>query len=408
ADAALKSAKTELEIQETENTSTLEKALITQEKATLDLQKYREGDAPKERRNLEIAIKTAATTHSRSKKKYEDSQKLIESNFIKKTELENDQIEFERSVVQLEGANLDLDMFNTYVYPMTLKDKETALKDAQRSIESASKRAENLLLGKQVAVQRAEKHLKSQTKRLADVIENLEKMVLKAPVPGIVLYGDPKNPWTRENVKIGGEVWGDNTVFTIPDLRVMQVKLGVHEADINKVKENQPVQVTMDTYSGLSLTGKVTRIATIANSSQSGGSQASVKKFDVLITVDGAEKLKLKPGISAKAEIHIADLKRVLHVPLQAVFLEDGDQWVNVSVGAGRHERRKVEVGLSNDNYIEIKGGLEEGEQVLLFNPDIGREKRQPSGSGGGSGDAEGPGEADADNGATEEGNPDQ
>ena len=52
----------------------------------------------------------------------------------------------------------------------------------------------------------------------------------------------------------------------------MMVRVDVHEADINKIKQDQDVTVTMDTYPGLVLEGKVTKIASVANSSDYRGS----------------------------------------------------------------------------------------------------------------------------------------
>jgi HlyD family secretion protein len=212
--------------------------------------------------------------------------------------------------------------------------------------------------------------MKQQLKERQD---ELAKMVLKAPCPGIVIYGDPRYGWwDQNNFKVGGEIWGGNTLFTIPDLRVMQVKVQIHEADINKIKTDMNANVTMDTYDGLNLKGKVTKIAAIAAGSGNpyGGDQQEVKKFDVEITLEGTTAVELKPGISAKAEVMIDTRKDTLYVPLQCVFLEAGKQWC-YAVVANVPNKREVKPGLSNDTYLEILEGLKEGEEVLLYNPTV-------------------------------------
>ncbi|HGY91904.1 MAG TPA: HlyD family efflux transporter periplasmic adaptor subunit [Planctomycetes bacterium] len=395
AEAQVKTAETELEIQVGDNKANMEKAKIALEKAKLELERYRDGEAPKEKRRLRIAIKNAETTYTRAKKKFEDSKALFAQKFIKKTELEDDRIAFERAEVELEGSKLDLEMNDTYTLPMTLRDKQTAVSDAERNLSTVEKRSANLVRNKEVNLNRAKKHLKRLRKNLKEVKEGIEKMTLTAPVPGIVLYGDPKNPWTRENIKVGGEVWGGNAIFTIPDLRVMQVKLQIHEADINKVKVGQSVRVTMDSYPGLVLEGSVTKIATIANASRRGtGSSAAVKKFDVLVTLDGSGGQELKPGVSAKAVIHVADLADTLYVPIQAVFFEEGKPFCHVALGNGEHEKRAVKVGLSNDNFIVIEEGLQPGDRVLLYNPEIGKETQAIPEDGQGSGPENAPADA--------------
>ena len=139
-EADLDTAQTELDIQQTENVATIEKAKITLTKAGKELERYLNGDAPKERRNLEIAIKEAETTYSRSKKKYEDSPKLLERNYITRSQVEQDQIEFERAEIQREGARRDLEIFGTYTRPMAMTDRQTAVSDAQRALDNAGKR----------------------------------------------------------------------------------------------------------------------------------------------------------------------------------------------------------------------------------------------------------------------------
>ncbi|MFG0328888.1 MAG: efflux RND transporter periplasmic adaptor subunit [Phycisphaerales bacterium] len=370
--ANLDTAQTELDIQNSENTATIEKAHITLEKAEKELERYREGDGPKERRQLEIAIKEARTNFSRAKKKYEDSLMLYEQNYINKSEVEQDEIEFERSEIQLTSAERDLDIFEKYTYPMTMMERETAVKDAERSLENAEKRAQSTLRQKEVAVESQEQQLQNLQSHLDEVIEEIENFTIAAPSPGIVIYGDPSQPWYRSEIKLGGSIWGGFTLFTIPDLRVMQVRVQIHEADINKVTEGLPVTVTMDTYPGLTLTGQVTKIASIAGAGDNAfGGSDEVKKFTVDITLESDDELQLKPGISAKAEIFVEELTDVLFAPIQCVFLEDGAHYCYVMDDAGLPSRRPVEVGTNNNSFIEIRDGLSEAARVLLYNPNL-------------------------------------
>ncbi|MCA8975695.1 MAG: HlyD family efflux transporter periplasmic adaptor subunit [Planctomycetes bacterium] len=369
-ETSLKTARREHEITEVENVANKAKAGVALERAQKELEKYRDGEAPQQHKKLEVAIKDAETDFNRKKKNLEDSQKLLAENFIRKSELEDHQIDFERATVQKEGADLDLMIFDKYTYPMQMADLQTKVADATRDVETTAKRAESTLEQKAVTVQSNEKRLKAQQKQLEERKEELENMSLKAPCPGIVVYGDPHQPWYREDIKVGGEIWGGHTVMTIPDLRVMQVKVEVHEADIDKVAVGQKAVVTMDTYLGMTLEGEVSKIASIAGGQNQWGGSGQVKKFDVEITIM-AESLDktLRPGISAKAEIQIETRTGVLFVPLQSVFAEDGEQFCHVMESDKGPQRRKVEIGAANENYVEITAGLVEGEKVLLYNP---------------------------------------
>jgi HlyD family secretion protein len=370
-EVALKSAVTELEIQTVENTANLAKAKVALEKAGKELEKYQDGQAPQERRKLEVAIKDTETEFNRAQKNLADSKQLLEQNYIKKSELEDHQIAFEKATVQKEGAELDLKIFDKYTFPMTMTELQTKLADAQREVATVQKRGESTLGQKQVAVQQAEKRVKMQTTQLAEKQEEIENMVLRAPCPGIVVYGDPHNPWMRTQIHVGGSAYSGQPVLTIPDLRVMQVKVQIHEADIDKVKVGLLATVTTETYPGLLLHGEVSRIASVANGENDWGGPVEVKKFDVEITLKTDAGLHLRPGISAKAEIHVDKRPGTLFVPLQSVFAEGGEHFCHVLQPGGGPVRRRVEIGSSNDTYVEVTAGLNEHEAVLLYNPSL-------------------------------------
>lgn len=374
-------SQAELEIQRGENLANVEKAQIALDKARNELEKYRDGEAPKERRNLEIKIKQAETKFSQTKKNYEDSLILLEQGFINKSQVEQDEIAFEEAQIALEAARRDLELFERYTLPMTLTERQTAVRDAERGVQNAEIRAQNTLRDKEVTVRNHEQRLTLQRNNFEQLKKEIEYCTIKATTPGLVLYGDPQQGWYSERMKVGGNVWPGNTLFTIPDLRVMQVQLQVHEADINKLKQNQPATITMDTYPGLVIRGEVTKIAQVAASQNPWGGDDDVKKFKVEATMQELEEVKLRPGISAKCEIFIDKLDDVLFVPRQAVILEEGKHYCFVASG-GKPERREVEIGVSSDAFTQILRGVAEGETVLLYNPTLGESvetKQKPS-----------------------------
>jgi HlyD family secretion protein len=373
AEANLANSRNELEIQKADNAAAIEKAQITLDKAEKDLEKYRDGEAPGERRKLDVEIKNAETEHSRMKKKAEDSDVLYKQDYISHSQLEEDQISWQASIVKLESAQRALALFEKYTQPMTMTDKETAVRDATRERGNADLRADSALRQKEVNVEQNEKRLKRLQDRLEKNQTEIEKMTVKAPSPGIVLYGDPDQPWARENIRLGGEIWGSMMLFTLPDLRIMQVKLAVHEADVNKLAMGQSAKVTMDTYPGVTLDGEVAKIASIAGSGNPWDRDPEVKKFDVSVTLKDTGEMKLKPGVSAKAEIFVDDRKDVIFVPLQCVFPREGKSWAWIVNGGGQPEAREVKTGASNDQFVEVTEGLREGERILLYNPSLPR-----------------------------------
>lgn len=369
--ADLDRAKTELDIQTSENTGKIEKAQLTLDKATQGLEKYLGGDAPKELRTLTIAIKDAEINHSQAQKKHEDSQKLFERHFITKTQVESDRIEYERTDLKLQAAKGDLELFNKYTYPMTVAEKKAAAIDADRTLINEGKRAKSALRQKEVGVESNKLKLQNLQQQLAIVKKEIEFSTIRSPSPGLVIYGDPNQPWYRNQVRLGNQIWSGMTLFTIPDLRVMQVQVQIHEADINKVKVGQTAVVTMDTYPGIVFNGEVAKIASIAGDPNS-RRQAEVKKFAVDLVLESTEGLTLKPGISAKVEIFVDRLENILTVPLQSVFVENGNHYCYAVSEDGGYVKREIETGTSNETSLQVLRGLTEGDRILLYNPSIG------------------------------------
>jgi multidrug efflux pump subunit AcrA (membrane-fusion protein) len=111
--------------------------------------------------------------------------------------------------------------------------------------------------------------------------------------------------------------------------------------------------------------GKIDRIAPTAVVKN------NIKGFQVEIRIEKPDE-RLRPGMTADVVVPINKAENVLAVPLTAVFAEPDDSKV-VFVAAkdpkAAPEKRPVEVGVSNIQYVEIKTGLDEGETVLLSRP---------------------------------------
>jgi HlyD family secretion protein len=92
-----------------------------------------------------------------------------------------------------------------------------------------------------------------------------------------------------------------------------------------------------------------------------------LKVYPTTIKIDG-EHDWLRPGMSAEVEILVDRLQDVVYVPLQAVSYFDDKRVVYVNRG-GQPEMREVEIGTFSDSFIEIRSGLQDGEEVLLLAP---------------------------------------
>jgi hypothetical protein len=91
--------------------------------------------------------------------------------------------------------------------------------------------------------------------------------------------------------------------------------------------------------------------------------------FTVKISLGDTNDAGLKPSMRCKANIHVGRVSNSLFVPLQAVFHTGPLAYVYVPRGGG-YDQKKVEIGRASELFTEIVSGLEEGQMVLLREPE--------------------------------------
>jgi HlyD family secretion protein len=130
------------------------------------------------------------------------------------------------------------------------------------------------------------------------------------------------------------------------------------EIDAPKIREGQPVRITLDALPGKAFSGKVRRVAPYVSAVEK-----QARTVDIEAVFDHPEEAgRLLVGYSADVEVVLAARKDVLRVPT-AALLEGGRVLV---VGAdGRLEERKLKTGLANWEYTEVVDGLAAGDRIV-------------------------------------------
>ena len=315
--------------------------------------------------NAEKEVTDRTNELEQAKAELASTNASIESNM---KQLENSyqiqQYDFESNKLTYELAKFEADIRRREM-ELTFKKSELSLEQAKQKLES-QKIIDKATLGK------SELRVKQAVQRLKDAQTALADLTIKAPKSGLVVFREIWGPSGRAKVKVGDSPWPGQELITIPDLSEMKVKTKVNEVDISRVKRDQPVVITLDALPGPMYTGKVTSIATLAR--REGDSE--VKVFDVEVVIDGSYK-ELKPGMTAQCKIVTGKIPNTISVPLESVF-DKGDTTV-VYVKKHGFERRPVQIGSKNSDYVIIENGLKQGEEVALRDPsvrleDIGKE----------------------------------
>jgi len=179
-------------------------------------------------------------------------------------------------------------------------------------------------------------------------MSKLDQLEIKSPMDGVVagIYRQPGE------TAMAGEWIGD--VYNTSDMRMWTE---VDDIDILQVKQDAPVKVTVDALTGVTFTGKVTRVSTM------GKDMNGISRFSVEIEVVGGPQLR--PGMQARAYIDAGSATDVLLVSLEAIFDEDGVSKAEVLNPDGTTKVVSLKLGLMNDRVAQVENGLEEGELVI-------------------------------------------
>jgi len=197
--------------------------------------------------------------------------------------------------------------------------------------------------------------------------ELLSKTRIKSPIDGVVIQVDIK---VGETVIAGTTNIPGSTMMVVADPSETLTEVQVDEADIAQVREGQSADVFTAAYPDTPLSGTIQSIASVAR--QTPG-QASLS-FLVKILMDKQDRMKIRPGMSVRADIYTESSDETLAIPVQAVLYDEEtdeddegeeEQTYVFVMQDGKAIRKDVEVGISSDSDQEITDGLEEGESVI-------------------------------------------
>ncbi len=317
--------------------------------------------------DLSNSITMAEENLEKSKYNLAGVQKLYDNKYASETQLRESTLQVKRQEVEIEKVRITRSLFKKFEFPKQVEQLLSNYFEAKLALERTESRARSQLAQVKARLNTAESSLKARQERLDTTKEQIESCTIRAPSPGQVVYYSSFERYTLYQVEQGIEVPRGYPIITIPDTTQMKVEIKVHETWINKIQLGQKARITTTAFPDKVFTGTVLKKAALADS-QSSSLLADVKVYTTDVGIDGSHDY-LRTGMTAKVEILIEELKDVLFVPIQSVVSEEGGEnkicYVMTDNGS---ERRPVEIGLFNDDFVEIKNGLADGEQVL-FNP---------------------------------------
>ena len=233
----------------------------------------------------------------------------------------------------------------------------------------------------------------------------LEKTSIFSPLDGVISLLSVK---LGERVVATGEFAGTE-VMRVADLNHMEARVNVNENDVVNVKNGDEANISIDAYPNRAFRATVYQIADTAVTT-SANTQEEVTNFEVRLRIK-ADGARLRPGMSATADIETATVKDAVAVPIQSVTVrntadklspEERDKQKLASQAAAsagdnnsveldkgkaltkrdeneqkklqkvcfikkgdKVSQRPVEIGIADNSYLEIKSGVQPGEEVV-------------------------------------------
>lgn len=266
--------------------------------------------------------------------------------------------------LELQKQQLELDLEKAERNAKEKAYEAPAIKqEAEKELELARLKKETQLKLLEADIEKLRVEVDRAKDKVTTAQNDLAQMTLKAPIPGLVVYMDIWKGNQMAKVQEGDSPWPGQELINLPDLSAMQVKTSVSEVDVDKLKLGQETNIKLDAYPEPTFHGKVTKISTLARRKDW---NSRINVFDVEVTLDSADP-KMKPGMSAKADIVVEKIPNSIWVPIEAVFEKEGKTVVYLM--GSRSKKVEVEVGKRSDTHVAITKGLKGGEKVALVDP---------------------------------------
>ncbi len=188
---------------------------------------------------------------------------------------------------------------------------------------------------------------------------------IKAPSDGLLVYAnDPGRAVGRNQAQIeeGATVRERQKIFSIPDISKMQMNAKVSESQIDKVAPGMKARVRVDAFADRVLTATVHDVAPLPDPTNF--FSQDIKVYTTHLAIDEPVP-GLRPGMSAQGEILVYQAENVLSVPIQALIF-DGEDRVAVKKPGGGFDWREVTLGKADEEFVEVKEGLQSGDFVIV------------------------------------------
>lgn len=270
-----------------------------------------------------------------------------------------------RAVRSLENAKVSLKIstdnaqkVKDYVYPARKEGVLEAAKQAEYQLEALKAAQAQSKVLRETALATATATAKAADERLADLKADKEKLTVRAPADGVVLYGQfaggAFQNVDERNYRPGERLTAQQAVMTFYMPGKLRLHVDLPEAKFFEVRAGSKATIKPVAFADEKLEGTCDRAPGIPVNTQQG------PVYPLTISCADVDS-KFVPGMRANVHIDAPAADIAILVPDSAVA--NGHVWVKTDDGI---ERRDVVVGKSDGKHTEIKQGLSDGDEILV------------------------------------------
>ncbi|PYX56105.1 MAG: hypothetical protein DMG76_16020 [Acidobacteria bacterium] len=194
----------------------------------------------------------------------------------------------------------------------------------------------------------------------------LTKMILRAPLAGMISLVPVWRPEGEVPFKPGDRAWPGAPMGELPDVSSLRISARVDETERGRIAIKQLVTAQLDAIPDRQFTGNIEQISTIATIDFSAGWPIP-RNFNLEIALDQADT-RLKPGMTAQLTVVVDRVPDALSIPSEASFQKSGQTVAYVWEGS-KFQEHAIEIRRRSRNRILVAKGLRAGERVALKDP---------------------------------------
>ena len=237
-----------------------------------------------------------------------------------------------------------------------------SLTSAQDNLKTQTESRPNQIASARAAVQSAQAGLQTAQQNLANTtlvspmdgeVNSIDGVVGENVAPGA--GATPEAPGSQAPLPTTA---ASNAFMVIGNMSGLEVVAPFAESDASRLAVNQDASVTFDAVPNLTISGHILAVASAATTT------SGVVNYYATIALNQTNKA-LKQGMTANATVTVSKVTNAITVPNLAITHTAGQAYVYVYAG-GQQVQTPIETGVVGDQFTEVTGGLNDGEQIVI------------------------------------------